>query len=178
MRCILAIVLPLLLAGAGAHAQNAMVTWSVFTTAFGEVSSDNARMLGMTGQPFAGEAGGGENFFSTGFLADPGVSGIVTAVSPGSPESLPASPEIFQNYPNPFNPTTKIGYRVSGPGSSWVKLSVYDILGREVAVLINEHKSAGEYEVKWDAANFPSGVYMYRLTAGDYVESKRMILLK
>ena len=90
---------------------------------------------------------------------------------------VPATFGLNQNYPNPFNPVTTIGYRVSGLGSSWVRLAVYDVLGREVAVLVNEQKSAGTYTVQFNAANLASGIYLYRLTAGSFVDTRRMMLV-
>ena len=89
------------------------------------------------------------------------------------------TPSIFslsQNYPNPFNPSTKIKFDI--PKGSLVKLKVYDILGREVAVLVNEKLTAGIYEYDWNASALPSGVYFYRLEAGDFIETKRMVLVK
>ncbi len=83
---------------------------------------------------------------------------------------------LSQNYPNPFNPTTNIEFRISNP--EVVKLSVFDILGREVAVLMNERKDAGAHKVKFDGANLASGVYFYRLRAGDFVQTRRLLLLK
>ena len=85
---------------------------------------------------------------------------------------------MLQNYPNPFNPSTSITYAVGGSVARVVRLSVYDLLGREVAVLLNDSRAPGRYEVTWDAANLPSGVYVYRMTAGDHVDAKRMMLLK
>jgi hypothetical protein len=85
---------------------------------------------------------------------------------------------LEQNWPNPFNPGTSIGFRVWGLGSRWVRLGVYDLLGREVAVLVDEAKAPGSYRVRWDGTGHASGVYVYRLTAGNRVESKRMILMK
>jgi hypothetical protein len=87
------------------------------------------------------------------------------------------------NYPNPFNPTTKIKYSISAVGTSFMKfmvvLKVYDILGNEIATLVNEEKPAGTYELTWSATGgLPSGVYFYQLRAGSYVETKKMILLK
>jgi hypothetical protein len=82
----------------------------------------------------------------------------------GDNTELPSSIAIYQNYPNPFNPTTTISYDI--PENSHVKLSVYDIMGREVANLVNEYKKVGRYEVEWDATDFPSGVYFYKLVAG------------
>lgn len=89
------------------------------------------------------------------------------------------SPEQFslgQNYPNPFNPSTKIEYAISQ--SSFVSLKVYNVLGEEVAKLVNETKAPGNYEVNFNAANLPSGIYFYKLSAGSFTESKKMILLK
>ncbi|HSW54311.1 MAG TPA: T9SS type A sorting domain-containing protein [Ignavibacteriaceae bacterium] len=83
---------------------------------------------------------------------------------------------LSQNYPNPFNPTTSLQYAIGS--RQFVTLKVYDLLGREVATLVNEEKSAGEYEVEFNAATLPSGIYFYQLKAGQYSETKKMILLK
>ncbi|HLG33006.1 MAG TPA: T9SS type A sorting domain-containing protein, partial [Ignavibacteriaceae bacterium] len=83
---------------------------------------------------------------------------------------------LFQNYPNPFNPTTNIGFRIAK--FDFVKLTVYDILGNEISVLVNEEKPAGNYEVTFDASSLPSGIYFYRLQAGRFIQSKKMVLLK
>jgi len=100
---------------------------------------------------------------------------IVTGVA--SPVvGVPAVYSLSQNYPNPFNPSTTIKYEL--PKTSMVRLSVYDILGREVSVLVNERKNAGAYEVKCDAASLSSGVYLYRLQAGEFTQTKRMLLLR
>jgi hypothetical protein len=90
---------------------------------------------------------------------------------------------LYQNYPNPFNPATRIKFTIpavalSGVEGSLVKLKIYDILGSEVATLINEDKSAGSYEIIFDGSTLPSGVYFYQLRAGRFVETKKMILLK
>jgi len=89
---------------------------------------------------------------------------------------FPRSPDISQNYPNPFNPSTTIKYEL--PRASQVTLTVYDILGREVSVLVNERKNAGVYEVKFDGSRLSSGMYYYRIIAGDYVASRKMLILK
>lgn len=83
---------------------------------------------------------------------------------------------LVQNYPNPFNPSTIIKYQIPKAGN--VKLIVYDILGREVAKLIDEFQNDGRYEVKFDASNLSSGIYIYRLEANDFVDSKKMMLVK
>ena len=89
---------------------------------------------------------------------------------------VPSGFTLNQNYPNPFNPSTMISYSI--PRNSFVHLKVFDILGNDVAELVNEQKPAGSYEVKFDAASLPSGVYFYQLTAGEFIQTKKMILLK
>lgn len=83
---------------------------------------------------------------------------------------------LEQNYPNPFNPATQIGYSVSERGN--VSLVVYDLLGREVASLVNEVKEPGSYKVNFNASNLPSGVYTYRIQSGNFVQTKKMMLMK
>ena len=83
---------------------------------------------------------------------------------------------LENNRPNPFNPTTAIKYQLSA--DSQVELTIYDMKGRKVANLINEHKSAGYHSVTWDASGLSSGIYFYRLTAGEFVETKKMVLMK
>ena len=91
-------------------------------------------------------------------------------------EAVPGKFELSQNYPNPFNPTTLISYQL--PVASNVRLVVYDIIGREVAVLVNERKATGSYEVKFDASGLATGVYIYRMQAGMYVQTKKLLLLR
>jgi len=90
---------------------------------------------------------------------------------------LPDNFELFQNYPNPFNPATAIKFTL--PESGLVKLAVYNTLGQEEAVLINQQMEAGSYEKKFNADGLPSGTYIYRITVGDKFSSeKKMLLLK
>ena len=89
---------------------------------------------------------------------------------------VPSSFTLSQNYPNPFNPSTKIKYSI--PQSSKVVVKVFDMLGKEVATLVNEEKEAGTYEITWNAQNLPSGVYSYGIKAGSYTAIKKMVLLK
>ncbi|HDZ58432.1 MAG TPA: T9SS type A sorting domain-containing protein, partial [Ignavibacteriales bacterium] len=96
-------------------------------------------------------------------------------------EIAPGKFELFQNYPNPFNPSTTIKFSIpfveTGHAPS-VQLKVYDVLGNEVAILLNEEKSAGTYQVNFDASNLASGVYFYRLQAGGFIQTKRMLVMK
>jgi hypothetical protein len=91
-------------------------------------------------------------------------------------EQVPDQYNLFQNYPNPFNPATTIKFDI--PKSSLVKLSVFDITGKEIEVLANETLNPGSYSVNWDAGKVSSGIYFYRLTAGDFVQTRKMILVK
>ena len=89
---------------------------------------------------------------------------------------LPADPNLEQNFPNPFNPSTIISYTL--PGSIRVVLKVFDVLGREVRTLVDEKQNAGFHSVNFQAADLPSGAYFYRLSAGSFVQTKKLILLK
>jgi len=160
----------------------------------GSANADN-RSSRYSGGTWLNSGAGGSGLGGANIRVRPVVvsSSVPLAVGP-EPEEIPATFGLSQNYPNPFNPTTTIGFRAAGRGStsidhspltivnrlgsSLVKLSVYDLLGREVGVLVNEVKAPGEYSIKWDATGFASGVYFYRLTAGSYVESRKMILMR
>ncbi len=111
-----------------------------------------------------------------------GTDNIVVSVEQTSVER-PTDYWLGQNYPNPFNPKTAISFHLPAgqaglSANSFVSLRVFDVLGREVAVLINEEKLAGTYNVTWDASDLSSGVYLYRLRAGSFVETKKMLLLR
>ena len=99
-----------------------------------------------------------------------------TVVGVNETPFVPRGFSLSQNYPNPFNPTTVISYQLSA--LSYVTLKVYDVLGREVATLVNEQKDAGEYKVIFDASTYPSGVYFYRITTGNYSSVKKMLMIK
>jgi hypothetical protein len=89
---------------------------------------------------------------------------------------LPTHHSLGQNYPNPFNPGTMIHYEL--PLSSKVSLKIFNLLGQVVDILVDEEKPIGAYDVTWDGSNHPSGVYFYRLQAGSFVETKKLMLMK
>ena len=91
-------------------------------------------------------------------------------------KTTPLNFSLSQNYPNPFNPTTTISYSI--PESQNIELKVYDLLGNEVASLVNEYKTAGSYKVNFNANNLSSGIYFYKIKAGDFIQTKKLILLK
>jgi hypothetical protein len=114
----------------------------------------------------------------------------IISIQPISSE-IPSSFSLSQNYPNPFNPATKISFKIpsseadSSPRRGWLKdgvglvtLKVYDITGKEVAVIVNEALQPGTYEVTFDGSGLTSGVYFYKLKAGEFAETKRMVLVK
>ena len=122
--------------------------------------------------------GGNQDSLSTSALnslqyAD--ISNFTVSV-PNINDKYPASFKVFQNYPNPFNPTTKIKYEI--PKTSFVIIKVYNVLGKQVAALVNEEKSAGNYEINFDASELASGIYFYCINAGSFTDTKKMILLR
>jgi hypothetical protein len=104
------------------------------------------------------------------------VSGAVDIRADHDREHLPIVSALHQNHPNPFNPSTTITYDL--PASTELRLSIFDMLGCEVSVLVNGRGEAGIHEVTFDGSNLASGVYLYRLQAGDFVQTKRFVLLK
>jgi hypothetical protein len=91
-------------------------------------------------------------------------------------EIVPREFLLDQNFPNPFNPTTMINYSV--PKTSFVTIKVYDVLGRDVTTLVNDNKPAGNYSIEFNAIKLVSGIYFYRMRAGDFIQTKKLILLK
>ena len=105
-----------------------------------------------------------------------GELGVASPISAEEPTDLPRVFSLKQNYPNPFNPTTVIPYEL--PAKSHVTLRIYNVLGQEVATLVNSDMKAGRYQARWDARNMPSGVYIYMLQAGSFIESRKLVLIK
>ncbi|MBS1517318.1 MAG: exo-alpha-sialidase [Bacteroidetes bacterium] len=104
------------------------------------------------------------------------VDEIPTSNEPGFNTEIPYAYELSQNYPNPFNPATKISYSI--PASNTVTLKIYNVLGKEVLTLVNERQDAGSYVVVLNASDLSSGIYFYTLSAGEFTDTKRMVLLK
>lgn len=103
---------------------------------------------------------------------DPNASGVAEV----NGDNLPTTYALKQNYPNPFNPTTTINFDI--PTKSFVSIKVYNVLGQMVTSLVNEELDAGRYETNWDGAEAGSGIYFYKIQAGSFVETKKMMLLK
>ncbi len=108
----------------------------------------------------------------------PDMAGNINAVVSGitNLSELVSSYELSQNYPNPFNPVTNINFSI--PSASNVSLSVYNVSGQEVASMVNERMSAGTYKVDWNAVNFTSGIYYYTIRTENFVQTRKMLLIK
>ena len=140
-------------------------------TNWGEINS------GMTGSQIISLAANGSNLFAgndRGVWRRP-LSEMITGVKEEH-NNLPTNFSLEQNYPNPFNPTTVINFSI--PKNYMVSIRVYDILGNEVANLMNEEKTAGSYSINFNASKLSSGVYFYRMQAGSFVKTKKLILMK
>ena len=127
--------------------------------------AENDLIVGVAGDDDNGENSGSAYIYN----------GFVVGVD-NSENEIPFSFQLNQNYPNPFNPRTKISWQL--PVGSWQTLKIYDVLGNEIETLVNEEKPVGTYEITWYAENLSSGIYFYRLQAGDFIETKKMILMK
>jgi len=144
-------------------------TWTVYTTSNSGLPDNYVFSIAIDGS--------GNKWIGTdGGLAVYKEGGVVTSVKEKTNKNIPEEFTLFQNYPNPFNPSTVISYQIASAGK--VSLKVYDMLGREVATLVNETKSAGNYTATFNATKLPSGVYFYRLQAGTYSNTKKLLLLK
>lgn len=136
-------------------------------------NNSNYTLSGTIGEIVTGTTSGSLNQKQVGFWYAYSQS-ILTDVE--NDEMIPATFKMEQNYPNPFNPSTVIRFAVSENIN--VTLKVYDILGGEVTTLLNEDKDAGWYNISFDASGLASGIYIYRITAGSFISTKKMLLLK
>ncbi len=150
------------------------VPYGVIGSGGAALTSGSYGILGTLGQPAIGRLTGASNIHEVGFWYLP--NRITTGVKQEPDKGLPTEYRLEQNYPNPFNPATTIAFSL--PSKQSATLKVYDVLGREVAVLINESKEPGKYIVSFDASGLPSGTYFYRLQAGSFVATKKLMLLR
>jgi hypothetical protein len=104
------------------------------------------------------------------------LNSVITSVTENLNSTIPEEFTLFQNYPNPFNPVTTINYNL--PVAGKVSLKIYDILGNEIANLVNEEMPPGRYAVKWDASKYASGMYFYKIQTGNLIQTKKMVLIK
>jgi photosystem II stability/assembly factor-like uncharacterized protein len=148
------------------HTTNGGITWETQITPFGDLQASNAIFSIYFVNPQTGWITGDRGRIAR-YYGPTDVDNKVNSLYHFS---------LDQNYPNPFNPTTMISYHLASSGD--VTLKLYDVLGNEVATLVDEFRNAGSYEVTFDASSLSSGIYFYKLQAGDFVETKKMILMK
>lgn len=147
------------------------------TSGGGTSSSANVTLKGSVGQVFAATATGTNVNASAGFWPAVYLKGEVTAIGPKNPQqALPDKFSLDPAYPNPFNPTTTIRYAL--PQASKVRLTVYNMLGRQIKTLVNQQQKAGTHEVTFHSSQLSSGTYIYRIEAGDFIKVRKMTLLK
>ena len=156
------------------HAQPRL-TASVIGAGVIEANHASARLIGTLGQPFVGTTNTGDYTVEAGFWFV-NLAPQATPIEPDDAAEVPTQVRLNQNYPNPFNPQTTISYGL--PQAGPVRLTVYDALGREVAVLVDREQAAGRYRATFEAGNRPSGAYFYRLEAGATIKTGTMLLLK
>jgi len=159
-------------------ASNAAITWSANGFGICTMATDQLNPMIVSNGNLGAlvvwqDYRSGNNFdiYMNGF----NTTGIFTAIG-GNGNTVPFEYALSQNYPNPFNPTTQIDYQLPKAGN--VKISIYNVVGQVVSVLVNENQSKGNHTIDWNASDFPSGVYIYKLESGSYVSNKKMILLK
>ncbi len=158
--------------------QTSAIPWSAFSGGFGSATSTSAVVHASAGE-VVGTAAGDNTRLTSGFLTIKLHKGVVAAID--GPDGLPASYALHQNYPNPFNPVANIKYDL--PFGSYVSLAVYDLLGRQVAELINREMEPGYHNVVWNARDnrgriLPTGMYIARLVTPEYSQSIKMVLLR
>ena len=181
------IILMILLLASGIILSQNQIPYGVISTGAGKVSGTTNIINFTIGEAFIGKTSSSNNIASMGFW-NVYVQNTITSVE--EEDLQPTEFRLEQNYPNPFNPSTKIRFTIpTSPQSppsqggeaklGWfVTLKVYDILGNEVATLVNEEKPTGRYEVEFSAGHLASGIYLCRMQAGNYVSIKKMMLLK
>jgi len=159
-----------------AFSQTSVVSWSSFNMGFAVPKSSSTTVCSAVGQAFVGSMQQTNTRIESGFLAHPLICMITAIEEVKKDESLPSIYELKQNYPNPFNPSTTIQFAL--PKTSAVTLKIIDMLGREIATLVDEKLPAGEHKVVFDTRSLPSGVYYYRLQAEEFSETRKLMLVR
>lgn len=154
------------------------IVWHSFSAGFQRGSE--LSIAAVVGQPFLGIQSSGDVVVTSGFAAFEGIDGIVSDVH-GKDDFIPATFDLSQNFPNPFNPSTVIRYEL--PTEVRMVIEIYSLLGQRIAILVDDVVAPGRYSVTWtgrsdDGRLIPSGVYFYRMRTPEFVEVKKLVLLK
>lgn len=153
------------------------INLEVMVAGGGSSSSAKVNLTGSVGQTIAATSSGTEAVAAAGFWPAVYLQGVPTAISPEDPRAtLPTQYSLDPAYPNPFNPTTTIRYAL--PRAAKVRLAVYNLLGRRVKVLVSQKQEAGVHQVTFHPSQLASGTYLYRIEAGDFVQVRKMTLIK
>ena len=155
------------------NAQN-QIKSSVVANGGAVLTGSSNKIVGTVGQSLIGNISNQNNLIKSGFWEQ--ASGLITDVETPGNKTLPKEFSLYQNYPNPFNPSTTIQFTL--PKESFTKLEIFNALGQKVSTLVSENLSSGIYKYKWDAGGFSSGVYFYRIIADNFVQTKKLLLIK
>jgi hypothetical protein len=158
-----------------AQTQGSVVGWCSLSGDFGYASTGGSAVTSMLGDVAAGSMTTANSLVIAGFLANRLTWGSVTAIH-DRPAEIPLASELLQNFPNPFNPSTVIRYGLSQKSN--VDLALFNTLGQRVAILAEGEQPAGYHEVRFEGRGLPSGAYFYRIRAGSYVATRKMLLMK
>lgn len=173
MKTIQIILILMTLFASRTEAQNKIAS-SVLGSGGTTTSGNNNRIVGTLGQNLIGVSSNANNISNAGFWYQ--ATDLITSVEQIENDLLPTEFRLEQNYPNPFNPSTTIQFAL--PKTSNITIKIYDILGREVATLIDEEYQPGQYKIIFEAGQLASGLYVYRIQAGDFRETKKLMLLR
>ncbi len=149
---------------------------SVFSIGGGVTANGTYHLVASLGQPLVGQSANGTHGLHLGFWQAAVSIVRVDVEEDGLEGEVPRQYHLHQNYPNPFNPETTLSYEVRAPAH--VVLKVFNLLGQEVATLVDAQRAPGRHEVRFEARSLPSGTYFYRVEMGDFRDVKMMILLK
>jgi hypothetical protein len=144
-----------------------------FPAGFGFSQSASTTLISFVGEPCVGFSQIGSTSIRSGSVFH---NVVIVVGLKESKNQLPLEYALYQNYPNPFNPSTTVRYDL--PRATFVTLSIFDVLGRQISTIVEGEKPAGTYQVNVYVPNLPSGVYFYRIQARDYVKTKKFVLLK
>ncbi len=172
--CVVVVVLILFVHTVDLFAQNSVVSWSALDMGVASPASATTQIYSVAGQVLVGSLRSDNTMIESGFLADTLFRSVVTSIAEHG--DVPIEYALQQNYPNPFNPSTTIRYGL--PNRSHVTLTVFNTLGQQTAILQNGEQEAGYHEVQFDGKNLSSGVYFYRIQAGDFMATRRLLLLR